>query len=65
PRTVRNRCRSLPIATHARRRARQDGRPGSGPGWSVVIAPGLPVAGVAGVMLLAGLAVAAVARRRG
>lgn len=31
-------------------------RPGSGPGWSVAIAPGLPVAGLAGVVLLAGLA---------
>ena len=39
-------------------------RPQSGPGWSVAIAPGLPIAGVAGVVLLAGLGIAAAARRR-
>lgn len=39
-------------------------RPGSGPGWSVVIAPGLPVAGLAGVAILAGTVLTAVARRR-
>jgi hypothetical protein len=38
-------------------------RPGSGPGWSVAIAAGLPVAGLAGVALLAGLALGAAARR--
>jgi hypothetical protein len=38
-------------------------RPGSGPGWSVGIGPGLPMAGAAGVTLLAGLAVATSARR--
>ena len=38
-------------------------RPGSGSGWSVSIAPGLPVAGTAGAALLAGLALAAAARR--
>ncbi len=39
-------------------------RPGSGPGWSVAIAAGLPVAGLAGVALLTGLALGAAARRR-
>jgi hypothetical protein len=39
-------------------------RPGSGPGWSVAIAAGLPVAGLAGVTLLTGLALGAVSRRR-
>jgi hypothetical protein len=38
-------------------------RPGSGPGWSVAIAAGLPVAGLAGVALLAGLALGAATRR--
>lgn len=38
-------------------------RPGSGPGWSVTIAPGLPLAGAAGVALLAGQAVSAATRR--
>jgi hypothetical protein len=38
-------------------------RPGNGPGWSVAIAAGLPVAGLAGVALLAGLALGAAARR--
>ena len=38
-------------------------RPGSGPGWSVAIAAGLPVAGIAGVALLTGLALGAAARR--
>lgn len=39
-------------------------RPQSGPGWSVAIAPGLPVAGVAGCVLLAGLGLTAASRRR-
>jgi hypothetical protein len=38
-------------------------RPGSGPGWSVAIGPGLLVAGAAGATLLAGLALTASARR--
>jgi hypothetical protein len=38
-------------------------RPGSGPGWSVGIGAGLPVAGAAGVTVLAGLAIATSARR--
>jgi hypothetical protein len=36
-------------------------RPGSGPGWSVAIAPGLVVAGTAGVVLLAAQAVSVIA----
>jgi hypothetical protein len=36
-------------------------RPGSGAGWSVTIAPGLVVAGAAGVLLLAAQAVSVIA----
>jgi hypothetical protein len=40
-------------------------RPGGGPGWSVDLGPGLPITGIAGVALLAGLALSAAGRRAG
>jgi len=43
--------------------ARGGYRPGSGPGWSVDLGPGLPISGAAGVLVLGGLVLAAARRR--